>query len=436
MDDKPKGFGYVEFGTLDGLKKALTLTDSQFMGRPIRISVAEPRKYHNHSQRASARLTSYPAKDRGETRDFSDWSRKGPLPDLPSQGRQMSRGFSQRGNFDNASDAGSERGGKKSGYFQDDGKVRDLGNWERRGPLSPVPGSGPPVRDGGRLRDGASRDGGQSPGWGEAREGSSRPARRDGPERPQVERVPTAAEQDNQWRARMRPDPSPAATPDVSTPSSPQPQAAKERPKLNLAKRTVSTVDQEATTPSGDAKASPFGAARPIDTSAREKEVAEKRELALRQKKEADDKAREEKAAKDAAAKTRSTSTQEEKITSPITENGARRPSRQQNGSKNNVKENGETPTQKEKPSFSILRRDAEGGDEEEHDVPDASANGTIVADKETKPQEVIREVPADGAATASTPDGTAENMTADGWSTVAGKQKNNRRGGARALAS
>lgn len=46
LDHKPKGFGYVEFATLDGLKKALTLTESNFMGRNIRISVADPRKYH------------------------------------------------------------------------------------------------------------------------------------------------------------------------------------------------------------------------------------------------------------------------------------------------------------------------------------------------------------------------------------------------------
>lgn len=45
MDHKPKGFGYVEFASVDGLKKALSLTDTQFMGRPIRVSVAEPRMF-------------------------------------------------------------------------------------------------------------------------------------------------------------------------------------------------------------------------------------------------------------------------------------------------------------------------------------------------------------------------------------------------------
>jgi len=45
LDHRPKGFGYVEFGTVEGLKKALGLSETQFQGRNIRISVAEPRKF-------------------------------------------------------------------------------------------------------------------------------------------------------------------------------------------------------------------------------------------------------------------------------------------------------------------------------------------------------------------------------------------------------
>ena len=44
LERKPKGFGYVEFGSVDGLKKALDLSGTQFQGRNIRVSVAEPRK--------------------------------------------------------------------------------------------------------------------------------------------------------------------------------------------------------------------------------------------------------------------------------------------------------------------------------------------------------------------------------------------------------
>lgn len=44
IDRRPKGFGYVEFETVDGLKRALDLNMTQFRGRNIKISVADPRK--------------------------------------------------------------------------------------------------------------------------------------------------------------------------------------------------------------------------------------------------------------------------------------------------------------------------------------------------------------------------------------------------------
>ena len=44
LDHKPKGFGYVEFSTLDGLKKALAFGGSSLGGRSIRVSVADPRR--------------------------------------------------------------------------------------------------------------------------------------------------------------------------------------------------------------------------------------------------------------------------------------------------------------------------------------------------------------------------------------------------------
>ncbi|KAK4505166.1 hypothetical protein PRZ48_003129 [Zasmidium cellare] len=430
VDRKPKGFGYVEFASPEGLRAALDKSETPFMGRNIKISVADP-----------------PKNDRMDSsRDFSDWSRKGPLPDLPQNSRQPSRGFSR--NFDNMSDAGSERGGpaggRKPGFFEGDGKVRDFSNWERKGPLSPAPGQ-PGGREGGRMREGGPPGGERrpSPAWGEGRsDAGSRPPRKEFEPRPPVERVPTAADMDNQWRARMKPDASPAATPDVSTPTSPAQDAPKERPKLNLTKRTVSTAEQpeSATTPSGDSKASPFGAARPIDTATREREVEERRQLAIRQKKEADDKAREEKATKEAAARTaradradRGQAEQEgENVTSPTGERpprGDRRPSRQQNGNKAQPKENGEGAPQQSRANFSILQRDTEDG-EGALDTPDAPANGTIIDDKETKPNEPV--VPVDGAA----PKDTAEALEEDGWSTVAAKPKNNRRGGGRAIAS
>lgn len=57
MDKKPKGFGYAEFATLEGLKKALEFNNTQFQGRNIRVSVAEPRKVHHKKPHISSTLT-------------------------------------------------------------------------------------------------------------------------------------------------------------------------------------------------------------------------------------------------------------------------------------------------------------------------------------------------------------------------------------------
>jgi len=305
------------------------------------------------------------------------------------------------------------------------------------------------MREGGRVRsnDGPRPERRQSPTWGEGRSNDgSRPPRREFADRPQYDRQPTAPELDNQWRSKMKPDAparSPVATPETSTPSSPAPShaaphaAPAHRPKLNLAKRTVSESDPvPASASSSDSKANPFGAARPIDTAAREKEIEEKRQIAIRQKKEQDDKVRDEKKAKEAAARA------SEKDKGAQTPTSPKEPSKE-------AKENGE-----DKPAarnYEILRRmDDENGetDEAEDDAVDAPANGKIVDDKAVKPKEIVRNPPkaeSGGAwrrksSTPATPnESTTQTKEDDGWSTVPQKSGKNRRGGAqgsRAIAS
>ncbi|KAI5812123.1 hypothetical protein BZA77DRAFT_359827 [Pyronema omphalodes] len=65
--DRPKGFGYVEFNTREGLVAALDLTGQNLAGRPVRISVAEP------------------PKERVETRSFGPWRSGGPPPALEKE---------------------------------------------------------------------------------------------------------------------------------------------------------------------------------------------------------------------------------------------------------------------------------------------------------------------------------------------------------------
>ncbi|KEF55536.1 uncharacterized protein A1O9_08286 [Exophiala aquamarina CBS 119918] len=428
LDRKPKGFGYVEFATLDGLKNALALSGNNLAGRQVRVSVAEP------------------PKERQDARDFSDWSRKGPLPDLPQNQRRTSERPNFAGkSFDNMSDAGSERATRR-GFEQGDGKNRDFSNWERKGPLSPVTPAPTSLREGGRQhsKDAQGSFRRNSPAWGEGRsQDGSRPPRKEYTEKPAPERQPTASEMDNQWRARMRPDaPAKAPTPEASEPSSPAPPAAPApagRPKLNLQKRTVSEADPLSPAAT-DSKASPFGAARPVDTAAKEKEVEEKRQLAIRQKKEAEEKNRAEKAEEKRLAKEKADS---EKVKEP-----ASKEAKDSASPKDNEEESTQTT-----PKFDILRR-AEDNDMVPNDANEDEGEVTLpVDDKAVKPKEVVRN-PGTSRANGSwrggpqshaAPAAPADNSTAaaaleeDGWSTVSKptKQRNNRRNvPSRALAS
>lgn len=144
-------------------------------------------------------------------------------------------------------------------------------------------------------------------GPGERSQEGSRPPRRD--ERPPP--APSAADLDNQWRTKMRPDPVASKSPVSSRPASEAPNspslapaAPVGRPRLNLQKRTVAEAPGVMSPSLGsDSKASPFGAARPIDTAAREREIAEKKEKEAIEKREAEEKAKEERRiAKEAAA--------------------------------------------------------------------------------------------------------------------------------------
>ncbi|KAL8715380.1 MAG: hypothetical protein Q9220_000713 [cf. Caloplaca sp. 1 TL-2023] len=443
LDRKPKGFGYAEFASLDGLKKALDLSGTQFQGRNIRISVAEPQK------------------DRPDAREFNDWTRKGPLPDLPNQRRVSERGSfgasrTLNQSFDNVSEAGSERSSSRRPFEQGDTKIRDFGNWERRGPLQPAAQVPPPASVRSDTSRPMSRDGPNirrnSPSWGEGRsQEGSRPPRREFVERPVIERAPTAAEKDSQWRNNMRPDapaPPPARSPamsnrDSSTPSSPlaapatlpTTTAPASRPRLNLQKRTVTETPSEGqSTETSDSKASPFGAAKPIDTATKEKEIEEKRQIALKEKKEAEDKAKEEKRiAEEKTREEKRLAKEAEKTEKPEkTTDKAMPPKDKANGIETEKEKspNGPAPGK----NYEILRRQV--NDDVDVDVhaqaaeedTEGEVDGIASDDKSVKPKEIVRDMPAANGNTTSngnTPiEPTAEALEEEGWSTVSKPQK------------
>ena len=345
-----------------------------------------------------------------------------------------------------------ERGGSRRGApaFEGDGKSRDFSNWERKGPPTPVDRA-PPSRDGrpGRnMERQFERRPSPAAQWGEGRsqDSGSRPPRPAPPER-----QPTAAEMDNQWRARMKPDapteqqkPSASPTPDPSAPSSPAASAAPApapapamRPKLNLQKRTVSEVPTVDAMSASDSKASPFGAARPIDTASKEAAVAEKK-AAQRKAKDDEDRARQDKEKAEKAARAEEKKARGEPVPSTPTASG-----HQENGTnaKGKTQENGEKKHEKAPGAqYEILRRmsnDGEPVDDEATGARDESAAGNIVHDKDVKPKEVVRSM--ESGEQNATP--SAEGMEEDGWSTIPtkekrGHKKRNSMAASRALAS
>ncbi|OBT48976.1 hypothetical protein VE00_00514 [Pseudogymnoascus sp. WSF 3629] len=449
LEMKPKGFGYAEFGSREGLIKALALSGSQFQGRNIRVSVADPPK----------------DRDRPDVRELGDWSRKGPLPDLPGRGgndrRAPERGFASGRTFgDGGSESGGDRRERRDPFPQDDGKVRDFGNWERRGPLSPLPQQErqTSTREGGRSStvDGPRAEGFKdrraSPAaWGEGRtqdsQEGSRPPRREFQERPVADRAPTAAEQDSQWRTKMKPDApvAPAATSPLPSrdgsegPASPATASAAPvgRPKLNLTKRTVSEAADVASpaSASGDAKASPFGAARPIDTAAKEREIEEKRVAALKEKKEADDKSREEKRIAKEAAKAEKTEGETDDGT-PTAEIAKKTDglTLEEDSTQDTTDSKPKEAAQQKPADTGAWRRPAAGPKPPRSDVP----RGPRGDGPPRGPRNDSNRGPGPRANGGAPPSGAAAEQEAaapeeDGWSTVS-KPKKNQRGGARGI--
>ncbi|KAF9516930.1 hypothetical protein BS47DRAFT_1371539 [Hydnum rufescens UP504] len=274
-DEKPKGFGYVEFETLDGLKDGLSRTGGQMMNRTIRISVAEP------------------PKERGgfdDDRFAGPWRREGPLPPLPSS---SSRSHT------------TERSGFGSGFssrpsVEAEGAAPHLAelnnDWRSNRPTRPPPSerSPPPPRRPSGPPDGPPHPAHVEQTWTIGSKFKPSVPAETVPERRTLfggRRGDTPAgagespEEISDWRATPRRTVSHTGStrgsPTTSTPPTPQ---LGGRRKLELLPRGMVTPSGESplsspkSTAASSAKPNPFGAAKPIDAAAREKEVEERLE--------------------------------------------------------------------------------------------------------------------------------------------------------------
>ncbi|KAK9717355.1 Eukaryotic translation initiation factor 4B [Basidiobolus ranarum] len=143
MDDKPKGFGYVEFDDRESLVKALEKNGSSLNNRAVRVNVADPPRdrpeERNWRREGPAEPRSTFGSSRGgfgrdrpereerggfERRGDTSWGSRGAFQDRTERTERPERSFERRGdtswgsngtfksNFENRRREGEEEGGK------------------------------------------------------------------------------------------------------------------------------------------------------------------------------------------------------------------------------------------------------------------------------------------------------------------------------------
>lgn len=226
-DGRPKGYGYVEFETLDNLKEALSYTGKPLDNRNVRVSVAEQSSRNMRSAAAD---------------DATQWRRTTPLPS------------DNRGGFGGSSGSGfDEMGiapdGSRSGFG---GKFVPTADRPRRSGIEPAePGRGDLASD---WRTGKPVTGKSNSRFGfgtDERRGSG------------FERRGASDDGFANWRAGRQ----------ASTDNSDAPM---ERRKLDLKPRGSTPSVSTASTTQSSSRANPFGAAKPVDIGQREREIDEK----------------------------------------------------------------------------------------------------------------------------------------------------------------
>lgn len=302
MDNKPKGFGYVEFDSVDNLKAALAMSGRDVGGRTVRISVAEPPKGRE-----------------GRADEDISWTRSGPLAPLPGRGgSSFGAGREGGGGFDRPREGGFGGGfGGAGGEIERDGERMGFGSKfvpsvdapRRTGGFERAPmgtssydraGVGAPSEDRGERAGFGSKfvaappmqerppfggDRRVSGGPGEGRSDEEKTWSRSGPLAPLpgrggafgareggggFDRPRDGGFGDRICESRLTVEArltfaAPAGTPESTAP----------RRRLELSAKSTSTETSPAASPAS-ARPSPFGNARPIDNSEKQKEVEAK----------------------------------------------------------------------------------------------------------------------------------------------------------------
>ncbi|XP_050406365.1 eukaryotic translation initiation factor 4B isoform X1 [Patella vulgata] len=278
-----RGFGYVEFEDRESLLEALTMDDSMFAGRKIRIDLAGQNQ-NNQGGSSDGR-----SRDQGPDRTDSDWRRPG--PDTPDQddrgGRYGDRdGGSRYGDRDGGSRFGDRDGGSRFGDRDGGSRFgdRDGGRYGDRDGGSRYGGGGRSYdrggssygdRDGGRYGD---RDGGR---YGGDRDGGRYGGDRDGGRYGGDRGGGRYGDRDRGYGGGSYGGSRGGGYEPANRESSQE--APKERKRLQLAPRSK-PVENDSAPPANDASATPtpsktssiFGNAKPVDTAAKEREIFER----------------------------------------------------------------------------------------------------------------------------------------------------------------
>lgn len=277
--NKLRGYGYVEFEDRQSLIDALSMTNTTIKTRRVRIEVS-----NSSNDERRGRMNRDNRRDNyedSEQRTAGDW-RSGPREEPSDRYRSRFDGRDKDGERDGSGEekSGTWRDGsgeEKSGTWRDGSGEEKSGTWRDRG------------NDGDRGRStfrerGGFRDDERERGWGSSqgdRDSGDRDRDRDrsgssfGPRR--------NYESDWDYRRPAR-SAAPYDPPSVSSGSSGE---QKTRPKLQLQPRTKRPESDEgskdepaaasaAPAPSATPSVNIFGAAKPVDTAAKEREIEER----------------------------------------------------------------------------------------------------------------------------------------------------------------